>query len=72
MNEPVTMETSVEELVRRFPEAVGFLTQHGIRCVRCGEPLWCTLGELFREEGVPDAERLLAALNAFLVEPKNA
>ncbi len=62
----VVLETSVEDLVRQHPEAVGFLTRHGLRCIRCGEPLWCSLGELFREDGVPAPEALLAELNEFL------
>lgn len=68
----VTLETSVEDLVRRYPEAVGFLARRGIRCLRCGEPLWSTLGQLFREEGVAEPEKILAELNAFLAEPKPA
>lgn len=70
MNKPVTLKTPIEELVRRFPEAVGFLTRYGIRCIRCGEPLWCTLGELLREEGISEPEKLLDSLNAYLAEPK--
>ena len=62
----VTLETPVEDLARQYPAAVGFLTRHKVRCIRCGEPLWCTLGELFKEEGVPDPQQLLDELNAFL------
>jgi hypothetical protein len=39
MKEPVALGISIEELIRRFPEAVGFLSRHGVRCIRCGEPL---------------------------------
>jgi hypothetical protein len=70
MNEPVTLDISIEELVRRFPEAVGVLSRYGVRCIRCGEPLWCTLGELLKEDGVLEPEALITALNAFLSEPK--
>lgn len=66
MGPPVTLETQVEDLARLYPEAVGFLTRRGIRCVSCGEPLWCQLGELLREEGVIDPEVFLDELNEFL------
>ncbi len=72
MTKPVTLATPIEELVREFPESVGFLTRYGIRCLRCGEPFWCTLGELLEAEGISEPEKLLASLNAFLAEPKNA
>ena len=65
---PVTLDTSIEELVADYPEAVGFLTRKGIRCIRCGEPVWGLLGEFLREEGVADPQRLVDELNIFLGE----
>ncbi len=62
----VALDTPVEDLVRFYPEAVGFLTRRGLRCIRCGEPLWCTLGELFQEDKVAEPETVLAELNTFL------
>ena len=66
MNKRVTRETPVEDLAREFPQAVGFLTRRGVRCIRCGEPLWCTLGELLEEEGIRPPEPLMEELNDFL------
>jgi hypothetical protein len=63
----VTLNTPVEDLVREHPESVGFLTRRGVRCIRCGEPLWCSLGELFQEDKVTEPESLLNELNEFLV-----
>ncbi len=68
MNERVSPDTLVEDVVRRYPEAVGFLTRRGVRCIRCGEPLWCTMGELFRDDKVEEPEALLADLNDFLAK----
>jgi hypothetical protein len=62
----VTLETPIEDLVQKFPEAVGFLTRNGIRCIRCGEPLWCTIGELLEEEKIPDPQKTIDELNEFL------
>ncbi len=38
MGAKVSLDTPVEELVERFPEAVGFLSRNRVRCIRCGEP----------------------------------
>jgi hypothetical protein len=62
----ITLDIPIEDLVQKFPEAVGFLTKKGIRCIRCGEPLWCTLGELLEEEGISDPQNLVDELNNFL------
>lgn len=63
MDDKVSLDTPVEELVERFPEAVGFLLRHGIRCIRCGEPLWYSLGELLKEDGVENPHLLVNELN---------
>jgi hypothetical protein len=64
----VTLDTSIEDLVIKFPEAVGFLTRKGIRCIRCGEPVWGLLGSFLSEEGVADPQKLVNELNIFLRE----
>jgi hypothetical protein len=66
MSVQITLDTQIEDLVRDFPEAVGFLTRHGIRCIRCGEPLWCSLGELLEQEGIEDLHPFVAELRKFL------
>ena len=68
MEEKVSLTMPVEDVVRMYPEAVGFLTSRGVRCIRCGEPLWCTMGELFRDDKVSEPEALLADLNDFLAK----
>lgn len=59
----VSLDTPVEELVEHFPESVGFLSRKGIRCIRCGEPLWCSLGELLKEEGIENPKYFVKELN---------
>jgi hypothetical protein len=63
MGTKVSLDTPVEELVEHFPEAVGFLSRNGVRCIRCGEPLWCSLGELLKEEGIENPQYLIKELN---------
>jgi len=66
----VSLDTPVEELVEQFPEAVGFLSRRGVRCIRCGEPLWCTVGELLREEGIENPQLLIDELDEHLIKKK--
>ena len=54
---------SVEELVEKYPELVGFLLDRGIVCVKCGEPFWGPLGDLISNKG-KDIEAVLAEINA--------
>ncbi len=39
----ITKNIEIEELIKILPEAVSFLMEKGIRCLRCGEPIWGTL-----------------------------
>ncbi len=70
MRVKVSPDTSVEELVEHFPEAVGFLSRRGVRCIRCGEPLWCTVGELLREDDIESPQLLIDELNAHILKKK--
>ena len=63
---PVTLDMDVEKLVAAFPEIVGFLARRDIRCIRCGEPVWKTLGTLLRENGVESPQLLVDEINEFL------
>ncbi|MFH1811544.1 MAG: DUF1858 domain-containing protein [Pseudomonadota bacterium] len=62
---PITLEESVEDIVARFPRASGFLLERGVVCIKCGEPAWCSLGELIAEKQL-DGARIVAELNSFL------
>ncbi|UCE04744.1 MAG: DUF1858 domain-containing protein [bacterium] len=64
----ISFETAVEDLILNYPAAVGFLTKHGVRCIHCGEPLWCSLGELFEQDKVENSQKLLNNLNKFIEE----
>lgn len=64
----VSFETEVEDLALKYPKAVHFLTKNNVRCIRCGEPLWCSVGELFEMDNVPDKAKLLNELNDFIDE----
>ncbi|OGU66416.1 MAG: DUF1858 domain-containing protein [Stygiobacter sp. RIFOXYC12_FULL_38_8] len=47
----ITRQIEIEELVKVLPEAVAYLSDKGIRCLRCGEPVWGTLEAAAKEKG---------------------
>lgn len=47
----INKEIEIEDLVKIFPESVTFLMENGIRCLRCGEPIWGTLENAAKEKG---------------------
>lgn len=70
MNAKITKDISIEELVDRYPLSVAFLSERGIRCIRCGEPVWGTLEEAAMEKGFSHEmiEQVLADLNKLIAE----
>ncbi|MBI3123832.1 MAG: DUF1858 domain-containing protein [Ignavibacteriales bacterium] len=52
----ITRQIEIEELVKILPEAVAYLSDKGIRCLRCGEPVWGTLENASKEKGFNDEQ----------------
>ena len=52
----ITKDISIEELVELKKEAVRYLSEKGIKCIACGEPIWGTLEEAAREKGFGEDE----------------
>lgn len=52
----INKEIEIEELVKILPEAVTYLMEKGIRCLRCGEPIWGSLENAAKEKGFSDTE----------------
>lgn len=47
----ITKYTTIEEIVSENPKAVTFLSEKGIRCIVCGEPVWGSLEDIAKEKG---------------------
>ncbi len=47
----ITKDTEIEDLVKLIPNSVVYLMGKGIRCLRCGEPIWGTLESAAKEKG---------------------
>jgi len=41
---------SIEDLIEDYPKSVKYLADKGIRCIKCGEPIWGTLEEACLEK----------------------
>jgi methionine synthase II (cobalamin-independent) len=67
----ISLDIQIEDLAVKYPEAVGFLTRHDVRCIRCGEPIWGTLEELLEEEGIADPVAFVEELNVYLKNRNN-
>ena len=50
----INKDIFIEDLVNQFPFSIRFLSQKGIRCIACGEPIWGTLEEAAKEKGFED------------------
>ena len=55
----ITKDISIEDLVELKTEAVRYLSEKGIKCIPCGEPIWGTLGEAVSEKGFSENELAL-------------
>lgn len=51
----IAKETTIEDIVNHSAEAVRYLSEKGIKCIACGEPIWGTLEEAAKEKGFDDA-----------------
>ncbi|RKZ03234.1 MAG: hypothetical protein DRQ04_02680 [Candidatus Hydrothermota bacterium] len=64
MDFELTEESTIEELVTRFPQTVNVFIKHGIPCIVCGEPLWGTIKENAEKYGVKDLQSLMDELRS--------
>ena len=64
----VSRESIIEDLVNDHPDSITFLMEKGIRCLRCGEPIWGTLGSAMDEKDFPIDRQMeiVQELRAFL------
>jgi methionine synthase II (cobalamin-independent) len=52
----ITKDIEIEDLVKLIPDSVVYLMEQGIRCLRCGEPIWGTLESAAKEKGFSDKD----------------
>ena len=66
--EKITADTTIEEVVTRYPKTVSLFYKHGLSPIACGEPVWGTIRENAEQKGISarDLEALLQELNALI------
>ena len=52
----ITKNILIEDLVENYPISIDYLSKQGIRCIRCGEPIWGTLEDVSIEKGFTTEE----------------
>lgn len=52
----ITKDMLIEELIDQYPFSVEYLREKGIRCIRCGEPIWGTLEQAAKEKKFSDKD----------------
>ena len=45
-----TKDITIEDLLDIYPKSISFLSEKGIKCIACGEPIWGTLEEAAKEK----------------------
>ena len=69
----IKKDTSIEDLVNALPASVKYLSEKGIKCISCGEPIWGTLEEAATEKGFEkeDIETFVRDLNKLMDQLEN-
>lgn len=47
----ITKEITIEDLLEKKVASIRYLSEKGIKCIACGEPIWGTLEEAAKEKG---------------------
>ncbi|MCK4583923.1 DUF1858 domain-containing protein [candidate division WOR-3 bacterium] len=61
----ITKETTIEEILEKFPDTVKVFMDLGVPCLVCGEPLWGTVEEAAKKYKT-DLNELIDRLNLHL------
>ncbi len=59
-------KTLIEEIVEKHPKLVRPLQEHGIVCIRCGEPVWGSLEEMAGEKGIKNLDEIVKKMNEII------
>jgi len=67
----ITKDITIEDLVEDYPFAEEFLRVRGIKCIRCGEPIWGTLETACKEKNFTDEQidEIVRELNELAENP---
>jgi hypothetical protein len=66
----ITLDTTVEDLVKTYPQAIGYGIENGVSFVFCVGSFPATLGDLLRIKKVADPKAFVEGLNCYLEKNK--
>lgn len=58
--------TLIEEIAEKYSKLIRPLREHGIVCIRCGEPIWGTLEEAAADRGITNIDEIVDDLNRII------
>jgi len=61
----------IEDLAQDHPEVIGPLSEMGIVCIACGEPVWGTLEELVNKKELNNIDDIVNKINKIIIENNN-
>lgn len=66
----INKSITIEELVSDYPDSVKYLMDKGIRCIKCGEPIWGNFESVCKEKGFSDSDidLFVSELNDLIVQ----
>jgi len=69
----IEKDITIEDLVEDYPFAEEFLRIKGIKCIRCGEPIWGTIEDACKEKGfsAEQIDQIIVEINQELEKNKN-
>jgi len=57
--------STIEEILEKYPESNKWLLERNIHCTQCGEPIWGTLADRIKSRGW-DSDEIIEQLNEYL------
>lgn len=68
INVKITKEMLIEDIIEAYPETIGPMQEMGVRCIRCGEPVWGTLEENAAKKHLTNIDEIVDRLNALITK----
>jgi hypothetical protein len=64
----ITKSSTIEDIVNANTSFIEYLSKQGIRCIRCGEPIWGTIEEAASQKGYDEEQiiRLIEEMNLLI------
>ena len=64
----IDKKVAIEDLLTLIPDSVTYLSDNGIRCFICGEPIWGTLESAAKDKEFKDKDidRFVREINALV------